>query len=63
MIVLTRLNGVSFALNDELIETISENPDTTIHMTNKNIYIVKEDTQTVINKIVDYRRKVYSTLR
>ncbi len=63
MIVLTRLNGVSFALNDELIETISENPDTTIHMTNKNIYIVKEDTQTVINKIVDYHRKVYSTLR
>lgn len=60
MIMLTRLNGVTFALNCDLIETISENPDTTIHMTTKNLYIVKERTQEVIDKIIEFRRKINS---
>lgn len=58
MITLTKLNGVPFSLNDELIETISENPDTTINMTTKNFYIVKESTEEVIDKIVEFRRKI-----
>ena len=30
MIILTKLNGQKFALNNRLIETIQENPDTTV---------------------------------
>ncbi|WOC31266.1 flagellar FlbD family protein [Caproicibacterium argilliputei] len=62
MIMLTKLNGMEFALNDELIETISEMPDTTITMTNKNLYIVQESTHEVIDKIIDFRREVFRGL-
>lgn len=57
MITLTKLNGISFALNDELIESISENPDTTITLVNQKLYIVKESTQEIIDKIIDFRRE------
>lgn len=57
MIILKRLNGVEFAINSDLIETIEENPDTTIHMTNKHFYIVQESKQEIIDLIVDFRRR------
>ena len=57
MIMLTKLNGVTFALNDELIETINANPDTTITMDNKNFYIVRESIDEVIEKIIEFRRE------
>ena len=57
MIVLTKLNGVPFALNSDMIETIQENPDTTICLFNKSIYIVKETMQEVMDKIVAFRQK------
>ncbi len=58
MIVLTKLNGIHFALNSDMIETIQENPDTTICLFNKNIYIVKESMQEVMNMIAAFRRKI-----
>ncbi len=57
MITLTKLNGISFALNDELIESIAENPDTTITLVNQKLYIVKESTQEIIDKIIDFRKE------
>lgn len=59
MIVLTKLNGVPFSLNCDLIETISENPDTTIHLTNGNLYIVKETMHEVVAKAIEYKRHTY----
>ena len=56
MIILTRLNGTEFALNPDLIETMDENPDTTIRLVDKNFLIVRESMREVIQKIVDYRR-------
>ncbi|MBR2876271.1 MAG: flagellar FlbD family protein [Clostridia bacterium] len=55
MIILTKLNNVQFALNPDLIETIEENPDTTIRLVTKNIIIVKEPMQEVTKKIYEYR--------
>ncbi len=57
MVILTKLNTQSFALNSDLIETIEETPDTVITMTNGNKYVVKETTQEVINKIISYKRQ------
>lgn len=62
MIILTKLNGIQFALNCDMIESISENPDTTIFLTNGNIHIVKESMQEVIEKTVEYRRRIFSNL-
>jgi flagellar protein FlbD len=55
MIILTKLNNVQFSLNPDLIETIEENPDTTIRLVTKNIIIVREPMQEVIQKIYEYR--------
>ena len=57
MIILTKLNGQKFALNNRLIETIQENPDTTIKLSNGNVYIVEEPMETVLNMITMYDKK------
>lgn len=62
MIELTKLNGITFTLNEDLIETIYENPDTTIHLTNGNIYIVKESMQMVSKLAMDYKRTMFRDL-
>ncbi len=59
MIVLTKLNGVSFVMNCDLIETITENPDTTITLTNGNLYIVKERMQEVLDKTKAYKQQIF----
>ena len=62
MITLTKLNGQEFVLNCNLIETIYENPDTTIHLTNGPLYIVRETRAEVLRKAMDYHKQVYSGL-
>ncbi len=59
MIFLTKLNEVPFVLNCDLIETITENPDTTIKLTNDKIYIVKEDMQQIVKKVIKYKHDLY----
>lgn len=62
MIELTRLNGVRFVLNEDLIETVQENPDTTIVLTNGNLYIVKESMDKVIELCKIYKKDLYHNL-
>ncbi|MFZ2538309.1 MAG: flagellar FlbD family protein [Oscillospiraceae bacterium] len=62
MIVLTKLNDIEFVLNCDLIETVLENPDTTIRLTDGNMYIVKESMQEIINKTVKYKKAIYSDM-
>lgn len=59
MITLTRLNDTQFILNCELIETIQENPDTTIRLTTGNLYIVKERAEEVVEAAVAYKRSLF----
>jgi len=58
MITLTKLDGTVFALNSDLIETVVENPDTTIHLTIKKFYIVKETMDEVLERVVDFRKEI-----
>jgi flagellar protein FlbD len=58
--MLTRLNDTKFALNDDAIEVMEERPDTTIKLTNGNIYIVKESVQEITLLIVKYRRQIFA---
>ena len=62
MIVLTRHNDTQFALNDDLIETIEECPDTTIKLTNGKIYIVAESLSEIIDKIIEQRQQCISNV-
>ncbi|MCL2648972.1 MAG: flagellar FlbD family protein [Phycisphaerales bacterium] len=56
MIALTRLNHQSFVLNADLIKYIESTPDTMITLTTGERMIVKESSEEVIRKVVDYGR-------
>lgn len=62
MILLHKLNNEAFVLNCELIETIRENPDTTIRLTTDNIYIVRESAAEVVEATVAYKRRLFEGL-
>lgn len=59
MIELTSLSGGIFFLNCCLIETMSKIPETKINLTNGKFYLVKETEEEIIEKIIDYNRKVF----
>ncbi len=57
MIKVTRLNGKSFYVNEELIEFIEDTPDTVISLVTDKKIIVTESIDEVIRRIVEYRQK------
>lgn len=59
MIVLHRLNGTEFLLNEDHIETMEETPDMIILLTNDRKYIVKEKRDEILALIQEYKRKIY----
>jgi flagellar protein FlbD len=60
MILLTRLNGTTFAVNPDLIERIQEQPDTTVVLVDGTTFIVTETIDEVIDEIAAYRARVIS---
>ncbi len=58
MIVITRLNDKEMVINADLIETVEENPDTTITMTTVIKIIAKQTSKEIIDKVVEYKRKI-----
>ncbi len=62
MIELTKLNGEKFVLNCDLIEIITENPDTTILLTNGKHLLVRERKEQVVGKVVEFKRDTYREL-
>jgi len=59
MIYLNRMNNKEFILNVDLIEIIEETPDTIITLTNGHKMIVKESSEEIIKKIIEYKRKLF----
>ena len=60
MIVLTKLNDQKFVLNHHMVETIQENPDTTIKLSNGNVYIVREPLEIVLQMIYKYEKGIHA---
>lgn len=60
MIDVTRLNDKHFVINAELIETLEETPDTVITLTTGRKYLVKESQDEVLEKVFEYKRKIYT---
>lgn len=56
MILLTKLGGKQVLINDRLMETAQETPDTVITMNNGHTYIVTEKLDVIMNKIVEFNR-------
>jgi len=60
MIRLTGFDKKEFILNAEVIEKIEMMPETLITLLNGKKYIVIEDTEEVIEKIVRYKKKIFA---
>lgn len=60
LVKLTKLDGRIFVLNSDLIEHMEETPDTVITITTGKKYIVTNTVDEVIDKIVKYRKEIYS---
>lgn len=58
MIEVTQLSGKTFWLNPHQIEYIEKTPDTTITMLAGKRVVVLESVETVIERIVAYRRLI-----
>ena len=59
MITLTSLNGREFCLNSDLIYKIKESPDTIVTLTDGRTIRVKENTREIVDRVVEFRRRVY----
>jgi flagellar protein FlbD len=60
MIRLTRLNHAPMVLNSDLIEHIDITPDTVITLTNGQILRVLESADEVVERSVEFRRRIVS---
>ena len=58
MIDVTRMNGSVVSINNDLIETVEETPDTVITLTTGKKIIVKESRQEVKNLVKCYKKEI-----
>ena len=58
MVEVTRLDGKIYYVNPHQIEYIERNPDTTLVMLSGKRLVVREDYQTVFQRIVAYRKLI-----
>ena len=61
MIKLHRLNGQEILINADLIEMVFADTDTIICLFGGNRLIVQESPEEVQNRVIEYKRKVYSS--
>ena len=58
MIRVTRLNGNEYYINPHQIESIELRPDTTLLMLSGKHVVIKEGPPEIIDRIVEYRRRI-----
>ena len=62
MIDVTRMNGTTLTINNDLIESVEEMPDTVITLTTGKKIIVKESRQEVKNLVKLFKKEIYCNL-
>lgn len=63
MIKVRRLNNKEFVVNSDLILYVEATPDTVITLTTGQKIVVAESIDDVINKVIEYRAKIYAVGR
>jgi flagellar protein FlbD len=58
MIDLRLINDIHIVLNSDLIEFLEATPDTVISLSTGKKMIVRESVQEVVDKIVEFRRRI-----
>ena len=62
MIILEKLNKEEIVLNSNHIEIIETIPETKITLTSGRYYLVAQSPDEVVDRIIQYNRKIYSNL-
>ena len=60
MIMLSRLNGLPFALNPDLIERAEATPDTVLTLCDGNKLVIGESVEELVARVRDYRAQILS---
>jgi flagellar protein FlbD len=58
MIAVTRLNGRPLLLNDDLIESIEQTPDTVVSLDNGHKVLLRDAPDQLVERIVEFRRAI-----
>ena len=58
MVAVTGLNGVTFAINSDLIEHVEATPDTVITLTTGNKLVIREGLEELTAKVIAFRHAV-----
>ena len=58
MILLTKINNAHVVVNCDMIQSLEETPDTVITLSNGDKIVVKERMNEIIEKVVEYRRRI-----
>lgn len=61
MIRLTRLNNTEILLNPDLIEHVELNTDTVVTLTNGSSFVVQENSEEILQRIVEFKRTLYQS--
>lgn len=56
MIFVTKLGGKQILLNEDMIESVSQNPDTIIVLSNGHSYIVQESMEEIMDRVIAFNR-------
>jgi len=59
MILVTRLNGSVFYINEDMIEFIEATPDTVVTLNTNKKLVVKETVEDLLSEIIAFRQKVH----
>jgi flagellar protein FlbD len=62
MIQLTKLNGNPLVLNSDLVKLVENTPDSVITLVNGEKIVVRESSEQIIERIVEFRRRVLQGL-
>ncbi len=60
MIHLTRLNNSSITINSDLIKFVEQSPDTVITLLNGEKILVRESSEQILDRIIEFRRRLLS---
>jgi flagellar protein FlbD len=60
MIMLSRLNGLPFALNPDLLERAEATPDTVLTLCDGSKLVVRESVEELVVRVRDYRASILS---
>lgn len=62
MIRVTRMNGLEFYVNAEMIEHIEATPDTVVTLSNGRKFVLKDSVKEVVDKVITYRMSIGTRL-